>query len=143
MSQELEDLLNEVRLLFHHAQLAGEQLHAGESVTTGMRAVLELVHKSGPMTVPEIARARFVSRQHIQGLVNDLLQQQLVVLGDNPAHRRSGLVTLTPSGEQLVTRMKKRERRYLDAIRTEASATDIVRASRTLRRVREAMGGRA
>jgi DNA-binding MarR family transcriptional regulator len=142
MSQELEELLNEVRLLFHHAQLAGEELHAGESVTMGMRGVMELV-KSLPMTVPEIARARFVSRQHIQGLVNDLIQQQLVVLKDNPAHRRSGLVTLTTAGEQLVTRMKKRERRYLDAIRTEASASDILRATKTLRRVREAMGGRA
>jgi len=99
MSPELDDLLDEVRLLWHVAVQATERLHDGEAVTVGMRAVLEFLARNGPRSVPDIARSRLVTRQHIQSLVNGLLELRLVSLEDNPAHRRSSLVQLAPEGE--------------------------------------------
>ena len=109
MTIEIEALLNEVRLLYHRIVQVGELLHVDESVSLGMRAVLEYLLRNGPTTVPEIARSRSVTRQHIQILVNDLLDQDLVVLEDNPLHKRSSLVTLTKESERIIRRMRKRE----------------------------------
>ncbi len=104
-----EELLNEVRLVWHLILQVGERLHAQEDITLGMRAVLEHLLWEGPSTVPAIARARYVTRQHIQSLVNGLLNRNLVVLQSNPAHRRSRFVRLTAEGERLIRRMKARE----------------------------------
>ena len=71
--QAFYPLSKSVRSLFHKMGAAAAALHEGSGISTGMRAVLENVVEGGPMTVPEMARMRPVSRQHIQVLVNDLL----------------------------------------------------------------------
>ncbi len=50
-----------------------------------------------------------MTRQHVQTLVNALVERKLVELTPNEAHKRSSLVSLTGSGERLIKRMKKRE----------------------------------
>src|SRR6266516_561795 len=110
---EVSALLDEVRLLFTRAVQVVEQLHRDEPVTAGGRAVLELIQRSGPTSVSELARRRHVSRQHLQTLVNALLAGGLVSAGDNPAHRRSPLISLTPSGSRMIRRIRERERRFV------------------------------
>jgi DNA-binding MarR family transcriptional regulator len=135
----MEDLLNEVRMLWHLLLAVGQELHAEESITLGMRAVLEQLAWEGPATVPAIARARYVTRQHIQVLVNGLLDQELVELQDNPAHKRSPLVCLTREGERTIKRMKGRERPVL-AKNYGVSGADLERAAEVLRAVRGGLG---
>src|SRR5512138_3252979 len=102
MTGSLDELLDEVRLLWHVTVRTAERLHEAEPVTVGMRAVLEFLARNGPTAVPEIARSREVTRQHIQALVNGLLELRLVALDENPAHRRSALVRLTPEGQKTI-----------------------------------------
>jgi DNA-binding MarR family transcriptional regulator len=123
-------------LLYNRIVRVGEALHAEESVTLGMRAVLEYLQINGPATVPEIARKRLVTRQHIQMLVNSLLEQKLVSLEANPKHKRSLLVALTAGGERVIARMRERERRAFDALKFQATPKEIEAAARTLERVR-------
>jgi len=137
----IETLLNEVRLLFHRAVQVAEELHAREPVTLGMRAVLEYLHRNGPAPVPEIARRRFVTRQHIQVLVNGLLKEDLVALGPNEGHRRSSLVMLTPAGRRLIERMRQREARLYARTGAGLPRRDVEDAARTLAEVRRQMGG--
>jgi len=80
-----------------------------------------------------------VSRQHIQALVNELAADGLVALADNPAHKRSHLVRLTPAGTALVDDMRRRETALLRRLDPEATVAEVAEASRTLRRVREAI----
>lgn len=141
MDDAIEALLNEARMLFHRAVQVGQELHARESATLGMRAVLEYLRRHGPAPVPEIARRRFVTRQHIQALVNDLLEQGLVALAPNEAHRRSSLVTLLPAGERLIDRMRTREARLYARIGAGLRRQEIEAAARTLADLREALGG--
>src|SRR5262245_59699820 len=138
----VEVLLNEVRLTFHRAVQVAEELHAAEPVTVGQRAVLEFLQREGPTAVPAIARARRVTRQHVQVLVNGLIDEALVELRDNPAHQRSSLVALTPAGELSISRMKKREAHRLTGTRFGATRAEIECATRTLRAVRQALGGK-
>jgi DNA-binding MarR family transcriptional regulator len=142
MSEPLDELLDQVRLLWHVMVQAGERLHEREPVTLGMRAVLEFLARNGPTAVPEIARSRQVTRQHIQVLVNSLHVLRLVSLDDNPAHRRSALVRLTPAGEKIIDRVKRRERRFLDRLALEASPEDLRAAATTLCTIRKALRGR-
>jgi DNA-binding MarR family transcriptional regulator len=53
----------------------------------------------GPLTVPQIAQMRPTSRQRMQRLANELAAEGLVEFIDNPKHRRSKLVRLTPKGD--------------------------------------------
>ena len=68
MSHPLDELLDQVRLLWHVTVLAGERLHEGEAVTLGMRAVLEFLEANGPRSVPEIARMKKRERHFLDGL---------------------------------------------------------------------------
>lgn len=127
-----EPLSRAVRSLFHKMGAAVSRLHEGSGITGGMRAVLESVIEGGPQTVPEIARARPVSRQHIQALVNDLLAAGYVEYRDNPAHRRSKLVAPTRQGEAAFAALRARETAALSRLSVALSAEEMARAERAL-----------
>ena len=142
MNDAVETLLNEVRLTFHRAARLAEALHADEPITVGQRAVLEYLQRNGASTVPAMARTRFVTRQHVQALVNALVDEGLVELLTNPAHKRSSLVSLTPAGERMIARVRKREAQHLGRTGFGASRAEIERAARTLRALREPLEAR-
>ena len=139
MDEDLDRLIDEVRLLWNALVRRGERLHEREAVTMGMRAVLEFLVRHGPTAVPAIARQRGVTRQHIQALVNPLLEAKLVEAVDNPAHRRSALLRLTAAGERTIIRMRRREGEALRGVTQGPSRGDLRRAAATLRSVREEM----
>lgn len=89
------------------------------------------------MSVPQLARARPVSRQHIQALVNPLVAEGLVELGENPAHKRSKFVDLTDQGRQLAENMLRRESELLEIIADEFVADDLLDAAGEFRKLRE------
>lgn len=142
LSDDLSELLSEVRRLYHRIVDVGETLHADEPITLGMRGVLEQLERSGPATVPNIARSRSVTRQHIQTQVNALLDEALVTLEPNPGHKRSSLVALTSSGERLIRRMRQRESRLLESIDFGVSRGQIRTATSALREIESALADR-
>jgi DNA-binding MarR family transcriptional regulator len=132
----LEALLNEVRLLYQSMVQLGERIHEDTNISMGMRAVLEYLAREGDATVPQMARARRVTRQRIQSLVDGLLGMSLVDRRDNPQSRRSPLVTLTPKGRRTIEQMRRREGRFIS---TAATEEDLATAARALREVRESL----
>ena len=131
-------LAGEVRRTFHQLAAAAEALHAGDdAVSAPQRAVLESLWRGGDQTVPALARARPVSRQHIQTLVNELVERRLVETVANPAHRRSPLVRLTAAGRARFEAMRERERTVLSQTRFPATRAEMLAAADTLRRLRE------
>jgi DNA-binding MarR family transcriptional regulator len=138
----LESVFDEVRLLFHTLRAAAEELHGGTSITVPMRGVLEGLLRAGPQTVPALARARPVSRQHIQAIVDELLSQKLVETQKNPAHKTSALIVLTEKGAACIRRMKEREQRGLMECKLEVSEKNLACAAETLRVVRNVFNSR-
>jgi len=136
-----EELLDEVRLLWHAMTQAGDRLHEKEPITLGKRGVLEYLSLHGPSAVPRISRARHVTRQHIQTLTNALRERGLVALEPNPEHRRSPLVRMTQEGRDAIERMKRRERRLFERLDLAARGAELKQATETLRSVRTALGG--
>jgi DNA-binding MarR family transcriptional regulator len=108
----VENVIDQVVSLFHLMRALTEQVHGGHGhgeLTAGLRGVLRGLDRGGPQTVPQMARDRNCSRQHIQMLVNQLEADGLVEMTENIAHKRSRLVGLTPRGKAYLDAMYRRE----------------------------------
>ena len=140
-AEALSTVFDETILLFHRLRAAAEEVHGQGPLSGGRRGVLRSLYRLGPQTVPQMARARPVSRQHIQMLVNGLLEDGLVELAENPAHKRSHLVGLTGKGRALIEKMLAREAAVLAAVKIEIPERDLRRTAEVLRSLREFLGG--
>jgi DNA-binding MarR family transcriptional regulator len=105
----LEEVVDQTVSLFHLLQALAEDLHGQGELTAARRGVLRGLDRFGPQTVPQLARARPVSRQYIQLLVHQLEADGLVDLRENIAHKRSRLVRLTPQGKAYLEAIYQRE----------------------------------
>ena len=112
---------------------------AGFATAGGEWGILRGLVKDGPQTVPEMARARPVSRQHCQTIANALEAQGLVEFVDNPKHKTSKLVRATKKGGVRFQSMRKQ---FLAAAGVYApffTAAEIATATDVCRRAREMM----
>lgn len=128
----LEQLMAETRELFQALSQASSQLIQDSGITLSMRGVLEQLHPDQALTVPDIARARQVTRQHIQTIVNELLQRELVQAEANPAHKRSPLIRLTPLGTLTYKLVLSREQKMLQALAGKLEESRLRQAAETL-----------
>ncbi len=131
-----ERLLGETIALYHRLKIVAEQIHRQGELTSGKGGVLAGLYHFGPQSVPQMARARPVSRQYIQTLVNELADEGLVELIGNPAHKRSHLVRLTERGEAIVEQMIKRQKEVISKLRLDISEEELLSAAGVLSDVR-------
>lgn len=108
-ANELYDLIRLVRPLYKVLEGAVVRGLQGTGLTVTERAVLEQIHDNGPLPVPRIGDALIAPRQFVQKTVDGLTAKGLVERRRNAAHRRSGLMALTPSGAQLIMEVLARE----------------------------------
>ncbi|HEX7006177.1 MAG TPA: MarR family transcriptional regulator [Alphaproteobacteria bacterium] len=107
--RKVVELTRGVRACFNRLKALGDALHEDLGITASMRSVLESLHEDGARTVPQIAKSKSVTRQHIQTIVDALTAAGLVALQANPAHKRSPLVVLTAAGRKAFADMRRRE----------------------------------
>jgi DNA-binding MarR family transcriptional regulator len=135
----LPSLVDEVVRTFHHLRAASAALHGDGEQSASRRGVLRGLARTGPRTVPQMARDRPVSRQFIQQLVNGLVADGLVELAANPAHARSHLVRLTAAGQAEVEAMARVEAQLYERIAARFDAGDLAMAVRALGELRGAL----
>lgn len=128
----LNEIVGATRLLFHRLRATADTLHAGLEITAPMRGVMESLWRVGPQTVPQLAAARPVSRQHIQTQVNALRDRGIVDIVPNPAHKRSSLIDLTAEGRRQFEAMLSREAAILESLAEGRDADDLAVTARTL-----------
>lgn len=129
-------LINENGLLFNRLKLVAEQVHHQGEMSGGRRAILRMLDETDAQTVPQISRARAVSRQHVQALINELVAEGYLAFADNPAHKRSPFVQLTSRGKQAVDAMNRREQKLHLKMRNEVPDAELLAAARILKAVR-------
>ncbi len=108
--EAIAELLLEVAQCFFRIRAAGQKAGLISSWGGGTFGFLRSLALLGPLTVPQIARMRPTSRQRMQRLADELQAEGLVEFIDNPKHRRSKLVRLTPKGD---TRYRELNARFL------------------------------
>ena len=134
-SEKMVALTSALRGAFNRLKALGDTLHGDLQVTTAMRAVMETLSASGAMTVPQIAKLKGVTRQHIQLLADALCEAGLAVVKENPAHRRSSLIGLTEKGKRAFAKMQAREVPVIEALADDFEAQELERATAVLNRL--------
>ncbi len=113
------------------------QATTGFVTAGGEWGCLRTLVKEGPMSVPELARTKPVSRQHCQTTCNALESKGLVEFIDNPKHKKSKLVRVTKKGRAHFENMRKQ---FVDAAGVYSSfftAAELTSATDVCRRARD------
>lgn len=132
----LESLFGETVSLSHRLRTVAEHVHQQGETSAGKLGVLRGLDLFGPRTVPQIARARPVSRQYIQALVDELAEEGHVEFLDNPAHKRSRLVRLTPKGKGFLHAAIRRQGKLLARLKIGIPEKDLRSAASVLHTLR-------
>lgn len=86
-------------------RLNGRLLEAGDRLTqpvglSSARWQILGVVEHGPITVAHVARIMGLTRQSVQQTANSLEKEGLIEFLENPHHRRSKLMAMTPEGRK-------------------------------------------
>jgi DNA-binding MarR family transcriptional regulator len=126
-------VVREVRPLVLNSVRVVEAGGRANGLSVGMRAVLEVLAEAGAVTVPELAARLELARQGVQRLVNELMGLGYVEVRDNPRHRRSVLIAVTPVGHGVFSRLRAAELEQLGGMAVECSPEEIAAAAKVLR----------
>lgn len=135
--QALQAVYNETEALYQQSSAFLEQIYQQGALSLGRRNVLFRLKGRGPQTVPQIAHEKSVSRQYIQKLVNQLLEEGYVEYAENSAHKRSRLVQLTPRGYDYMTVMIEQEIRIVKEMEITIPVETLHNTAESLRAIRE------
>lgn len=115
-TEKLYTIITEIRYCFNTLKSLTEEMHADLDVNASMRAIMEHLTCYGTQTVPEIAKTKNVSRQHVQKIMNALLERNFVKATDNPAHKLSPLYDITKKGRSVFSTIRERENVMLSKV---------------------------
>lgn len=114
----------------------------GTGLTVRMRAVLEVLTAKGALSVPDIGRELHIQRQYAQVMVNEVIAEDFVAKRQNPKHRSSPLIALTPKGEAIILEVLARERKNADRLAEHFSDHEVEAALHVAERLCEEIAQR-
>jgi DNA-binding MarR family transcriptional regulator len=142
-AEAVAELMLEVAQCFFKIRALGQKAGLITSWGGGAFGFMRSLALLGPLTVPQIAQMRPTSRQRMQRLADELAAEGLVKFIDNPKHRRSKLVHLTPKGD---ARYRELNARLLSAASTMVVALgepDIRRTTEIVRQLSDDVKARS
>lgn len=100
-NQETNDLIVEVFRLNGLLLSTADKLVSKFGLTGARWQVLGAIAKAGvPETTARLARNMGLTRQSVQRVVSEMVAEGMLCLEENPHHKRSKLVLMTPKGER-------------------------------------------
>ena len=132
-AEAVAELMLEVAQCFFRIRAFGQKTGFITSWGGGAFGFMRSLALLGPLTVPQIAQMRPTSRQRMQRLADELAGEGLVKFIENPRHRRSKLVQLTPKGD---ARYRELNARLLSIASTMGVALSEVDVRKTIEIVR-------
>jgi DNA-binding MarR family transcriptional regulator len=127
------ELMLEVAQCFFRIRALGQKTGFITSWGGGAFGFIRSLALLGPLTVPQIAQMRPTSRQRMQRLADELAAEGPVEFIDNPKHRRSKLVRLTPKGDAHYRALNARFLSLASTMGVGLSEADIRRAIEIVR----------
>jgi DNA-binding MarR family transcriptional regulator len=135
--EAMQELLLEILSAFFLLRAVGKRMGAVTAADGGYWGMLRSLKVEGALTVPQIARSRPVSRQHIQKLANEMIEDGVIELIDNPAHRRSKLLCLTAKGEVVFQEINERIAQKAEGLAQDMNTAELQASIRVLRQLSE------
>jgi len=141
--EDLEALIWETRRLFQALAIAADHALRPLQIKSSERALIEFLAKeSQPISLAELARKRSVSRQHIHQSLGRLRNPRLIERTLDPNDARSVLLRLTDEGRSLWKEIRKIDHAFLQKLARRTDARKVQAATKTLREIRHALGGK-
>lgn len=129
---QLYQVIWQSRPLMQAAEAAVERGLEGSGLTVRMRAVLEILADGGAATVPDIAQRLEIKRQYVQLMINDTHAAGFTEAVPNPRHQRSKLISLTETGQRLISQVMQREKDLLQTIGSDLPEDELEITLRTM-----------
>jgi len=142
-AEAIAELMLEVAQFFFRIRALGQKTGLITSWGGGAFGFMRSLARLGPLTVPQIAQMRPTSRQRMQRLADELAAEGLVEFIDNPKHRRSKLVQLTPKGDKRYCKLNARFLAIASTLGVGLSEGDVHRTKEIVRRVSDEVKGRS
>lgn len=135
---DLRAVLDEAVALFWRVRYVADEIHTAGGRSETARGVLRGLVRYGARTVPQLAFARSVTRQHMQEVVDGLIADGLARKAPNPAHERSKLIEPTRRGTAVVGELDAADARTMARVspHVRASRLELATAIRILRELR-------
>lgn len=130
---QLAQMIWQIRRLFQRMSSESNELLSKYALSASQRAVLEFLDHQEPDTLVNLARAHDVSRQHIQQVIKELMQMNLVESIDNPQHKRSFLIQTTSQGRKVFAQIKNSETSLFKSISQQFTQEEIQSTLSTLK----------
>ncbi len=134
-------VINEIRHCFNVLKFTADELHNDISVNASARAVIESLYPNEVKTVPDIAREKGVSRQHIQVIVNSLSKHDIVKSRNNPKDKRTFLISLTKLGKSKFEIILRRETDFMNDISKKFTDHEIATTSSVINKLTSLLEG--
>jgi DNA-binding MarR family transcriptional regulator len=142
-AQAVAELMLEVAQCFFRIRAIGQKTGLITSWGGGAFGFIRSLALLGPLTVPQIAQMRPTSRQRMQRLADELAAEGLVEFIDNPKHRRSKLVQLTPKGDARYCEWNARFLAIASTMGVGLGESDIQRTTKIVRRLSDDVKARS
>lgn len=140
MADEMALLVADVYELAGLLRRSGEAIAAREGQTQARWQFLSVI-SGDALTVPQAARRLGVTRQAVQRVANELVDDGLAELVANPDHRTSPLVSLTDDGRGALARINRRAAVENTRLAQAAGVEAVRSARRAVRRLTAALQG--
>jgi DNA-binding MarR family transcriptional regulator len=115
---------------------AGDRLTQPAGLSSARWQVLGVV-EHGPISVAHVARVMGLTRQSVQQTADGLEKDGFIVYADNPHHRRSRLMRLTPKGKEALAYVAQRQAQWASQVGGALNLADLRTSIDTLRQVRQ------
>jgi DNA-binding MarR family transcriptional regulator len=142
-AEAITELMLEVAQCFFRIRVLGQKTWLITSWGGGAFGFMRSLALLGPLTVPQIAQMRPTSRQRMQRLADELAAERLVEFIDNPKHRRSKLVRLTPKGDARYRELNTRLLSIASTMVVTLSEPDIRKTTEIVRHLSEDVKARS
>ncbi|MEO1336123.1 MAG: MarR family winged helix-turn-helix transcriptional regulator [Myxococcota bacterium] len=117
----------------------GDDIASAAGQTSARWQVIASVAQA-PQTVPNIARRMGLSRQSVQRTVYRLVEDGIVGLASNAAHRRSPLVSLTDRGQTAMEAIRRRQQLAVHRWKNRIPTEKVSRALELLQDIERSLG---
>jgi DNA-binding MarR family transcriptional regulator len=125
---ELNRLITATRVFSHDLEMVSEAILDKHDLSPQERRLLMALRKNRSITVPQLARKCQVSRQYVQVTMNALARRGWVAFHQNPEHKRSRLLELTPDAEDRIREILTREGEALQRVAAGLSPEEVRQA---------------
>ena len=142
-AEAIAELMLEVAQCFFKIRMLGQRTGFITSWGGGGFGFMRSLALLGPLTVPQIAQMRPTSRQRMQRLANELAAEGLVKFIDNPRHRRSKFVRLTPKGDEHYRELNARLLSIASTMGVALSEADILKTTEIVRQLSDDVKARS